>query len=232
MQFVIFYFVLGTFLGMNRAIENYAIYLFSGVVLLNYFSEVFGNCTRSVTGNAALVKKIYLPRELFPVSSVFVGIAHFLPQVLVLILGALAYGWVPTIWSFVAIILAFVVVTLFALGLGLWFASMNVLFRDAQNFVEIILMFTTWICPVLYSWHNAYDAFGGGIFWKIYQANPLAPAVELFHDAFWTPTLTGPPDNPAKMWEWALVGLVTSIIVVIIGELIFRKLDKRFAQEL
>lgn len=56
--------------------------------------------------------------------------------------------------------------------------------RDAENFVDIILMIVTWICPVLYSWHNVYDVFGGTIYWKLYQLNPLAPAVELFHDAF------------------------------------------------
>ena len=92
-QFIVFYFALGVFLQMNRAIENYSIYLFSGIILMNYFTEVFANCTRSVIVNAPLVKKIYLPRELFPVSSVIVGIVHFLPQLLVLVLGALLYGW-------------------------------------------------------------------------------------------------------------------------------------------
>lgn len=233
MQFIIFYFALGVFLQMNKSIENYAIYLFSGVVLINYFSEVFGNCTRSVVGNAPLVKKIYLPRELFPVSSVFVGISHFLPQVLVLVVGALIYGWVPTVWSIIAMILGFIIVTILALGVGLFFAAINVLFRDAENFVDIILMIVTWICPVLYSWHNVYDVFGGTIYWKLYQFNPLAPAIELFHDAFWTPTLSsGVADNPPAMWQWAILGLVTSIVFLLIGELVFRKLDKRFAQEL
>ncbi|QPK94535.1 ABC transporter permease [Actinomyces sp. zg-332] len=232
MQFTVFYFALGVFLKMNRAVDNYAIYLFSGVIMINYFSEVFGNCTRSVVGNAALVKKIYLPRELFPVSSVFVGIAHFLPQLVVLLVGALIYGWVPTFSSILALILAFSIVTIFALGLGILFAALNVLFRDAENFVDIILMITTWICPVLYSWHNVYDVFQGTVYWKLYQLNPLAPAVELFHEAFWSPTLSTPSDNPARMWEWGLIALVTSFIFLIIGELVFRKLDKRFAQEL
>lgn len=231
MQFIIFYFALGVFLQMNRSIENYAIYLFSGVVIINYFSEVFGNCTRSVVWNATLVKKIYLPRELFPVASTFVGIAHFLPQVLVLLCGALVYGWRPTLGSIVAFILGFFIVTIFALGMGLFFASINVLFRDAENFVDIILMIATWICPVLYSWRNVYNVFGDSWLWKLYQLDPLAPAVELFHHAFWGQTLNI-SDNPPQMWKWGFIALAVSIVFLLIGELVFRKLDKRFAQEL
>lgn len=231
MQFVIFYFALGVFLQMNKAIENYAIYLFSGVVIINYFSEVFGNCTRSVVWNATLVKKIYLPRELFPVSSMFVAMAHFLPQVLVLLCGALLYGWTPTPLGVLAFVMGFLIVTVFALGLGLFFASVNVLFRDAENFVDIILMIATWICPVLYSWRNVYDVLGDSWMWKLYQLDPLAPAVELFHYAFWGATITV-ADHPVSMWKWAIVALLSSFIVLLIGELVFRKLDSRFAQEL
>ena len=231
-QFIVFYFALGVFLQMNRAIENCSIYLFSGIILMNYFTEVFANCTRSVIVNAPLVKKIYLPRELFPVSSVIVGIVHFLPQLLVLVLGALLYGWFPTIHSMAYLILGFVIITIFALGLGLFFAALNVLFRDAENFVDIILMIATWVCPVLYNWQNVYNAASGGIIWKLYQLNPMSPAVELFHNVFWTSTLSVPTENPPHMLIWSAIALVTSIIILIIGELVFRKLDKRFAQEL
>ena len=77
-QFLVFYVALGVFLGLERSaknpdgLSNYAVYLFSGIVLINFFSEALGNSARSIVNNGNLIKKIYLPRELFPVASVWV----------------------------------------------------------------------------------------------------------------------------------------------------------------
>ena len=82
MQFMIYFVALGIFLNLQQAARpNYAIYLFSGIVLVNFFTETLGNATRSIVDNRDLIRKIYLPRELFPVSTVWVSAAHFLPQV-------------------------------------------------------------------------------------------------------------------------------------------------------
>ncbi|MDU7516957.1 MAG: ABC transporter permease [Varibaculum cambriense] len=151
-QFLVFYFAIGVFMGMNRNITNYVVYMFAGVVAVNYFSEIFGNCTRSLVQNQDLVKKIYLPRQLFPVSSVWVAFVHFVPQVVILIIGSLIFGWRPGINNLLAVLLAFVVLTIFSLGLGLLGGAFNVLYRDAENFVDLILMVATWASPVLYKW--------------------------------------------------------------------------------
>ena len=63
-QFIVFYIALGVFLQLQRDTPAYAVYLFSGIVVVNLFGEVFGNATRSITGNGALVAKIYLPSQL------------------------------------------------------------------------------------------------------------------------------------------------------------------------
>lgn len=102
-QFLVFYFAIGVFMGMNRNITNYVVYMFAGVVAVNYFSEIFGNCTRSLVQNQDLVKKIYLPRQLFPVSSVWVAFVHFVPQVVILIIGSLIFGWRPGINNLLAV---------------------------------------------------------------------------------------------------------------------------------
>ena len=92
-QFVVFYIALGVFLGLQNSpgnpdgLENYAIYLFSGIVLINFFTEALSNASRSIVGNGGLIKKIYLPRELFPVASVWVSGVHFVPQLAVLLVA-------------------------------------------------------------------------------------------------------------------------------------------------
>ncbi len=231
-QFIAFYFVIGVFFKMNHAVENYAVYLFSGIVVMNFFSEAFGNATRSITGNWALVKKIYLPRELFPVASVFVSFTHFLPQVVVLVVGCLVTGWHPTIWQLLAGVGGFFVLAVFALGLGLIFGALNVVFRDFENVVDLILMVATWGSPVIYTWVAVRDALGDGPLWRLYQSNPLTTVVETFHWTFWYPTTDGATAMPAQMPVFVGVATAVAIVVLAIGQWIFRRFDGRFAQEL
>ncbi|MGI8723064.1 MAG: ABC transporter permease [Geodermatophilaceae bacterium] len=231
-QFLVFYFAIGVFLGLNRNIDDFAVYLFSGIVAINFFSEAFGNATRSIVGNGALVKKIYLPRELFPVSSLWVAMVHLFPQVLVLIVGSFIAGWRPSFVQLAAGLLGLVIVTVFSLGLGLLFGAINVVFRDAENFVDLILMIATWISPVLYFWTNVTDAIGTGPLWWIYQANPLTAAVELFHLCFWFPATDETSPVPPNLGWIGLGALVLSGFVLLLGQATFRHFDGQFAQEL
>ncbi len=234
-QFAVFYFALGVFLQQNEAIQDYAVYLFSGIVVINFFSESFGNATRAVTGNAALVKKIYLPRELFPVSSAWVAAVHFLPQLVILLLGTLASGWRPTVWQLLAGVLGFVVVAVLATGLGLFFGSINVLFRDFENIVDLMLLVVTWTSPVLYQWSLVRQELPGWL-WQVYQLNPVTSGVELFHYAFWygaTRPGAGPAATlPPHLFWYGGVSLVVALVVLAVGQFTFRRLEGRFAQEL
>ncbi|MDQ3643731.1 MAG: ABC transporter permease [Actinomycetota bacterium] len=231
-QFIVFYFAIGVFLRLNESVDDFAVYLFSGIVAINYFSEAFGNATRSIVGNGALVKKIYLPRELFPVSSLWVAMVHFFPQLLVLMVGALIAGWRPSIGEIAAGVLGFLIVTIFSLGLGLLFGAINVVFRDAENFVDLILMVATWISPVLYLWTNVTAALGQGFLFWLYMANPMTAAVELFHWCFWYPGTDGDIPLPPHLIWVGLLALVMSVLTLVLGETVFRRLDRRFAQEL
>lgn len=235
MQFLIYFVALGIFLNLQKATPNYAIYLFSGIVLVNFFTETLGNATRSIVDNRDLIRKIYLPRELFPVSTVWVSAAHFLPQVVILVGAALLVGWTPSVLQLLAAIAAFIVVAILAMGLGLLFGAVNVYFRDSENIVDMILMVVTWASPVLYIWTMARDALGSWFF--LYQGNPMTVAVEIFHWAFWYPTLgsdqVGMVELPPNLLSlWLPVALLVSLVVLFAGQLVFRRLAVHFAQEL
>ncbi len=230
-QFAVFYVVMGLFLNLTKGIESYPIYLFSGIVVINLFNEAFGNATRSIVSNKALVKKIYLPRELFPIADVFIALVHFLPQLSILLVVCLFVGWVPTPLGLLGALFAMFIVALLATGLGLLFGSINVAYRDAQNLVELILLFATWTSPVLYSWTMVRDQAPTWLF-DLYMANPLTSAVELFHTAFWFPTTSGTAERPESLWLFSLIGLVIAVLSLIVGQLVFRRLEGRFAQDL
>ena len=234
-QFLIYFVALGIFLNLQRGTPNYAIYLFAGIVLVNFFTESLSNATRSIVDNRDLIRKIYLPRELFPVSTVWVSAAHFLPQLLVLIGACLVVGWTPSILQLAAVVLIFLMVAVLATGLGLMFGAVNVYFRDSENIVDMIVMIVTWASPVLYVW-SMVERVMGPWFW-LYQLNPMTVAVEVFHWAFWEPTLKAdqlvsdamPPD---LLTLWLPVAMLITLAVLFLGQLTFRRLAVHFAQEL
>lgn len=230
-QFLVFYLVFGFFLGLNRGIDNFPIYLFSGMIAINLFGEAFGNATRSIVDNTALVQKIFLPRELFPLSAVIVAFVHFLPQVVILVVVCLLYGWMPTVVGVASILMGMLIIVILAIGLGLLFGAINVAFRDAQNLVELILLFATWTSPVLYAWTMVADKVSPWIF-RIYLANPLTSAVELFHAGFWYSTTSGSLPQPPHLFVYSVIGLLVSLVILAIGQLVFKRLEGHFAQNL
>ncbi len=230
-QFLVFFLALGVFLRLNGSIENYPIYLFSGLITINLFSEAFANGTRSLVDNAALIKKIYLPRELFPVASTFVAFVNFLPQAIVLLGVCLIVGWRPTFGEGMGILLGMAIILSFAIGLGMLFGAVNVSFRDAQNFVELIILVATWVSPVLYQWTMVRDIVPEWLL-VVYQVNPLTAAVELFHAGFWHPTTGGGDPLPPGLPWYGLSALGIAIVTLVFGQLVFRKLESRFAQDL
>ncbi|MFH5824204.1 ABC transporter permease [Georgenia sp. AZ-5] len=232
-QFLVFYFAMGVFLGLNRNLDYFAVYLFSGIVVTNFFGEAFGNATRTLVWNAPLIKKIYLPREMFPVASIWVAVVHFLPQLVVLLAGALLAGWRPTLLGVGAFFVGLLIVSILALGVGMLFGAVNVYLRDAENFVDLLLLVTQWASPVLYPFTAVQQALAGHQWLLVlYQLNPITAAVELFHYTFWLPVAGDTAQMPPHLPESAAVALVTAVVTLIVGQLAFRKLEGRFAQEL
>ncbi|MGI6879187.1 ABC transporter permease [Microbacterium sp. gxy059] len=239
-QFFIYYAVMGFIFGMDRGVDKFPLYLFAGFIVVTFFNEAFGNATTSIVDNKALVKKIYLPRELFPLSAIIGAFIHFLPQLLILVVVAILYGWVPSVAGVGAMLLALVVIGMLALGLGLFFAGLNVRFRDAQNFVEVLRMLATWGSPVLYTWVLIQEHLPSWVLY-VYMINPITIAVELFHFAFWQGTVpafdadTAPGGSPgfAPHFELYTAGaIVLCLLFLVIGQLTFRRFERSFAQDL
>ncbi|KJL41224.1 ABC transporter permease [Microbacterium trichothecenolyticum] len=230
-QFVVFFVALGVFLGLNKSIEYYPIYLLSGITIVTFFNEAFSNGTRSLVENAPLIKKIYLPREMFPIASVLVAAVNTVPQIIVIVAIALFFGWAPTALQVIALLVALIIIAVLATGVGLLFGAINVTFRDAQSFVEIIVMMSIWASPVMYQWQMVAAEVPDWVF-TLYRLNPLTPAVELFHYGLWYPLQpTGAQPLP-DLWLFTAIAFAISVAMLTIGQLVFRRLEGRFAQDL
>lgn len=229
-QFCMYWVVIGILLGVSRGVDYFPIYLFSGIVVVNLFSETFRNTTDALIKNKALIGKIFLPRELFPVSAAFGAIIHFLPQTVVLLVVCIVMGWTVTWFQVLAFLAAIALTVVFALGLGLFFGAFNVLYRDSKNFVDLILMFATWSSPVLYTFDRV-QRHAPDWLYHLYMSNPVTGSVELMHTVFWDP-IANSTVRPPHLEIYVLVGAGITLLTLFVGQFVFHRLEGRFAQNL
>ncbi|WP_105567570.1 ABC transporter permease [Microbacterium halophytorum] len=237
-RFMVYWLILGVVLGVNRGVDNFPLYMFAGFSAITFFNDAFSKATGSVVANKSLVKKIYLPRELFPVAAVIDAFVHFLPQVAILVIVAIFYGWAPGAWHIGAALLGLLLIALVALGMGILFAGINVRYRDAGNFADVIQQVSLWLSPVLYPWQMIQDTLGDTLLY-IYLCNPLTVAVELLHYGFWAPTVS--PEDAAHPGGWTGfpphfgiyigVALAIGVALIFLGQLTFRRFERTFAQD-
>lgn len=230
-QFFMYFFMIGIVLGSDRGIEAFPLYLFSGIILVNFFTEATRAATGAITANAALIKKIYLPRELFPVAAVGSTFIHFIPQLVLLIIVSALYGVRPVSWlSPVQVLVALLTLVMFTLGIGLLFGAINVSFRDAKNIIDVFLMFAIWMSPVLFSHEKLRDVLPAWLY-QFYMVNPVSVSVELFHQAFWAPIASN-PGTPDYVFTNSIAGVGIALGTLLLGQVVFRKLEGDFAQNL
>ena len=245
-RFAMYFFVIGLVLGLHKNLPNFAIHMFAAIVGVHFFTETFSSGTRSIVKNKALVGKMSMPREMFPVSAVIVSAINTFPQLLILFVAAVAVGWTPDPGAILAAILGTAIVTVLGTALALLFAGMNVFFRDFQNIVATFTLFTHWIVPMLYPFYKlATSGLGRNtIFYDAYLSNPLTVAVLLLQRAFWIPTTLGKqgfprkasdvgfPYMPHQLMLLGLAMLLVSAIMLVLCQMAFRRLEGKFAERL
>ena len=233
-QFLMYYIVLGQFLRAAQGIDQFAIYLFSGLTLFAFFSDMVFGSTGSIVGNSGLIKKIYLPREIFPLAAVGGAGFMFLVQLVILLGAALVFRALPEpshlLWFFPSVAL----ILIYGLAIGLFLAAANVYLRDIQYLTEVIMMLAMWASPIVYSWGMVTDAIRRLSLpsWvlEIYAANPITLGVLGFHRAFWGPGL--PTDYPGNLGLRMLIAGVIGVVLLIGAQRYFSRLQGNFAQEL
>ncbi len=228
-QLFIYYVVLGTFLGNAKAIDNFAIYIFSGLTIFTVFQEIVGSGTASIVVNSGLVKKVYLPREIFTLSSVGSSLFNFLIQFAILLVAALALQTIAFGWDLLYGVAALVLTIIYAVALALLLGALNVYLRDVQYLVEVVLMLAMWGSPIVYSWTQVATRVPGWLT-ELYLNNPVTLAVIGFQQAMWGATSHG--TTPDHLATRMLVALVAGLVLLFVSQRVFARLQGNFAQEL
>lgn len=229
-QLVIYYVVIGQVLGAARSIPQFAIFVFAGLTAWGIFSETLSASTSSIVNNAGLIKKINLPRQIFPLSASIGTLFNVGIQFGILVLATIVLGQFPLSWNLLLLPLAFGVLWIFALAIGMILAAVNVYLRDLTHLVEVLLVIMFWASPIVYSFAFVAQALGDGWLVEVYLASPITLGVLGFEKAMWA---AGADQTWPDMLEIRLgVALVASLILLLVAQRVFTKLEGNFAQEL
>lgn len=250
-RFLTFYAVFGLLLGRGMGLENFAIHLFAGMVLVLYFSETVTAGTRSLLSNKAVIGKMAMPREMFPVASMLVSLWHTFPMMVILTVACLLTGWFgdgpawhPDLLGFGAAALGFLLMMVYGTALGLMFSTINVIFRDFQRIVQTFMNMIQFSAPMMYPYFLIADGRRIPVeYHDIYVGNPVAVAVMLIQRGFWYPTCspacavdpaTGAdlPEFVGDLYSRGFIMLGIGVLLLVLGQFVFSRLEKSVPERL
>ena len=199
----------------KRNIENFPVYLFCGQLLFNYMNNSTHQAIFSITGNAALLKKTYVPKYIFTVSKITSGLVD-----LVFSMGALVIVLIatrsPVSWHVLLTPIVLLELYLFCLGLGLFLSQANVFFRDTQYIYNAVTTAWMYLTPIFYP----IDALPEQLKWCITYLNPMYYFVGQFRALVYQ----GQMPEPFIM----IAGVVAPIVMMLIGMWSFQRSEDRF----
>lgn len=193
----------------------YPLFSYTALVPWTLFANGLNQASNSLVANATMVKKVYFPRLIVPISTVMAGIIDFVLAFLLLLGMMFYYGVAPTanvLWLPLFLLLTLVT----SLGFSLWFSAMNVQFRDVRYITPFLIQIWLFATPIAYPSSLLHEP------WRtLYGLNPMVGVVEGFR---WALLGTQPAPGPI-----VIVSSTVALAVLVSGTYYFRRLEKTFA---
>ena len=235
-RFCMFYFLFQVMIGRGSSMENFAIHLFAGMVIVHFFTETFNGGTQSLVQNRSLITKLPVPREMFPVARMLVAGWHTIPMLIILLVPCVVLGWRPDLVGMAAALLGFSLTAALGLALGLLFSVGNVFMRDVSKIAQTLTQFVTFSVPMMYPFTLVDQRFGGDVA-SYYLLNPMAEAVLLIQRGFWIGTTSDPDATAAEhmpdhLFTRGLIMLAVSLVLLVLAQRIFARLEAKVPERL
>jgi len=229
-QFAVYFFALGKILGLARSIPDFAIFVFVGLTGWLFFSEAVQKATSSIVTNASLVKKVQLPREVFPISAMGSVAFMSLVQFGVLIVAVLALGTPPALSALPYAVGGIAVLIVVTLAVGIYLAAINVHFRDVEHLVEVAMVVLFWGSPIVYSFEYVHKFLAGNWLEQLYLLNPVTIAVIGLQRGLWG---AGADEVwPNYLGVRLLVMFLVALVALVGAHHVFIRREGDFAQEM
>ncbi len=213
---VIFTIFFGNFAHIPSGPLPYPIFVLLGLLFWGFFSAALSREANSFIENEQLVKKVYFPREILPISAIGAVLVDFLVTLGLFILMLLIYK-VPVPWLFIPYFIVGILITITTcIGLGLLLAAINIKYRDVRYVIPFFLQTLIFVTPVIYPTSLVRPSFQ-----LLLSLNPMTGVIDSLR------SILGTNSNPHP--EYLLISAFSSIILLLIGFMYFRRTERYFA---
>ncbi|MGD8243890.1 MAG: ABC transporter permease [Anaerolineae bacterium] len=219
--------VVFNFLFTRSDLPHYHVFLLCALLPWQFFSQAVSEATNSIVGNAHLIKKVYFPREVLPISVVLSNLLNFIIALPVFFGLALVSGATITPWALLLPIPILIQVA-FSLGLCMILATLNVFYRDTRIILSVLIQAWFFLTPVFYPITQIGQektllgvTFDAQLWLR--RLNPMASVIASYRDLLYRGTYTG--------LDFLLRTAFTSLIILAIGYVIFLRYSPRFGEE-
>ena len=193
----------------------YPVFVFAGLLPWTFFANAVTQSSNSLVGSANLITKVYFPRLIIPSAAVSAGLVDFVIAFLVL-LGLMVYYGVAFTWNILMLPPLILLMTLFALGIGMWLSALNVKYRDVRHATPFILQMWMFASPVIYP-----PTFVP-VNWRwILMLNPMTGIIEGFRVA-----LLG---RESFVWDELAAAAIITLALLVYSTYAFKRMEKSFA---
>lgn len=203
---------------MRIETPNYLQYLIVGIIPWTFFITVINQGMIAVRMNAGIIKKVYFPREILPISVAISGLVNFFISCIIILIFCI-FGGLGISWHLILLPVIALIQFVFTLGLVLALSAINIFIKDTEYIVQFIINMLFYATPILYP----ASLFPEKIRWVLYL-NPLTGIIDAYRGIFMYHQMP----NVASF----IYLVVIAVIVFLLGLAIFRKLEKGFAEEL
>lgn len=202
---------------LKSAQENYVTYLVIGILPWNWFTTTIAQGTSTIIANGGIIKKVYFPREILPISVATSGLINFVISFPIIILFAIFSG--IGISPYILLVPVVIIIQyLLLIGIILITSAIDVYIRDAEYIINFIIMMLFYATPILYS----SELFPEKIRW-ILRLNPMTTIIDSYHNIIFFKTM--------PQMKSLVIVFIVSIIMLLVGLKIFKRLEKGFAEE-
>ncbi len=204
---------------MKGAADHYVVYLVTGIIPWTFFQTVVNQSTTCIKSNSGIIKKVYFPRIILPLSAFFSGLINFFISCVIIVFFCLIFG-MGISWHLVFVPLIAVTEGLFGLALGTIFGAIDAYIQDTEYIVNFILMMAMYGAPIIYEITIFPE---GSRIGSLIQLNPMTKIMNAYRDVFMNHQI---PNLRA-------IGIVFlgSFILFLIAAAIFNRLQKGFAEQ-
>lgn len=202
---------------MKAGYEQYYLFLFVALVPWIFFQSSVQDGSTSILREKDMVKKIYFPREVLPIATVTSGFVNMLLTFIVIFVVLIFSGRGINPLALLCLPVVMIVQYVLCIGVSLIVAALTVYFRDLQYILGIVTMALQYMTPVMYGPEMVPD-------WArpIFNANPLTPVISMYRDILY---YTRVPEMKSLLWA-----LAVGVIFIVLGNFLFKKLQKGFAE--